>query len=314
MPNAPAVEKVVIIGGACAGYTAAIYTARAALNPLLIVGDLDGGQLSQTSDVENFPGFPEGIMGPDLMLKFRAQAERFATRIVSGLVTKLEVAARPFTLSTADGDTLRAEAVIIATGATARWLDLPSEQRLRGKGVSACATCDGFFFKGKALAVVGGGDSAMEEATFLTKFASAVTIIHRRAEFRASRIMLARAKANPKIAFLLDSGVEEVVGAGKVEGLRVKHLPTGRVTDLAVQGLFLAIGHQPNTGFLRGIVDLDERGYVLVREHTMTSVPGVFAAGDVADSRYRQAISAAGSGCMAAIDVERWLADHESSA
>jgi thioredoxin reductase (NADPH) len=305
------VERVLIIGGACAGYTAAIYAARANLEPMVLVGDLDGGQLSQTSDVENFPGFPEGIMGPDLMMKFRAQAERFGTRVVNGYVTKLDVSRRPFTVTTADGETVRAQAVIVATGATAKWLDLPSEQRLRGKGVSACATCDGFFFKNKALAVVGGGDSAMEEATFLTKFASKVTLIHRRAEFRASKIMLARAKANPKIEFALDSAVEDVVGADKVEGVKVKHLPSGAVSDLAVQGLFLAIGHEPNTKFLKGVIDLDEKGYIVCPQHTRTSVEGVFAAGDVTDSRYRQAISAAGSGCMAAIDVERWLADHE---
>ena len=309
MADAQGVERVLIIGGACAGYTAAVYAARANLDPLLIVGDLDGGQLSQTSEVENFPGFPEGVMGPDLMVRFRQQAERFKTRIVQGLVTKLDASARPFAVTTDAGVTYRAHAVIVATGATAKWLQLPSEQRLRGKGVSACATCDGFFFRGKELAVVGGGDSAMEEATFLTKFATKVTLIHRRAEFRASRIMLERAKTNPKIAFLPDSGVEEVVGEGKVEGLKVKHLPSGTVSDLPVQGLFLAIGHEPNTKFLKGVVELDEKGYVVRQRHTMTSVEGIFAAGDVADTRYRQAITAAGSGCMAAIDVERWLGE-----
>jgi thioredoxin reductase (NADPH) len=221
-------ERVIIVGGACAGYTAAIYAARANLKPVVLVGDLDGGQLSQTSDVENFPGFPEGIMGPDLMLKFKAQAERFGTRVLNRYVTAVDFSKRPFSLTCAEGDTLTAESVIIATGATAKWLDLPSEQRLRGKGVSACATCDGFFFKQKELAVIGGGDSAMEEATFLTKFASKVTLIHRREEFRASKIMLERAKTNPKIAFALDTVVEEVLGDGKVEGLRVKNVKSGR--------------------------------------------------------------------------------------
>ncbi len=306
------VEKVIIIGGACAGYTAAVYAGRANLKPVVLVGDLDGGQLSQTSDVENFPGFPEGIMGPDLMVKFRAQAERFGARVLNRYVTGVDFSARPFALTCAEGDVLRAETVIIATGATAKWLDLPSEQKLRGKGVSACATCDGFFFKAKELAVVGGGDSAMEEATFLTKFASKVTLIHRRGEFRASRIMLERARTNPKIAFRLDTTVEEVLGDGKVEGLKLKDVKSGAVSTLPVQGLFLAIGHEPNTKPFRGAIELDAQGYVVVKRHTETSVPGVFAAGDVQDSRYRQAISAAGSGCMAAIDVERWLAEHES--
>ncbi len=303
------IENVVIVGGACAGYTAAIYAARANLNPVVLVGDLDGGQLSQTSDVENFPGFPDGIMGPELMIKFRQQAERFNVRVLPGYVTKIDAASRPFTLTTAEGETFKAKAVIIATGATAKWLDLPSEQKLRGKGVSACATCDGFFFKNRELAVVGGGDSAMEEATFLTKFASKVTLIHRRSEFRASKIMLDRAKANPKIAMVLDTVVEDVKGTDKVEGLALKNLKTGVSSVLPVGGLFLAIGHEPNTKFLKGVVELDEKGYVVPKRHTMTSVEGIFAAGDVSDTRYRQAISAAGSGCMAAIDVERWLGE-----
>ena len=306
-------ENVIIIGGACAGYTAAIYAARANLLPLLLVGDLDGGQLAQTSDVENYPGFPEGILGPDLMQKFRAQAERFGTRVQSGYVAEVEFKQRPFTLKTSEGETYHAHTVIIATGATARWLDIPSEQKLRGKGVSACATCDGFFFKGKELAVIGGGDSAMEEGTFLTKFATKVTIIHRRDAFRASKIMLERARKNPKIEFVLDSVVDEVLGTDKVEGVRIKNLKSNQTSTLSCSGLFLAIGHEPNTKIFKGQIDLDEKGYIVCKQWTSTNVTGVFAAGDVTGSRYRQAVSAAGSGCMAAIDVERYLAEHEET-
>ena len=303
-------ERVVIIGGACAGYTSAIYTARASLSPLLFTGEADGGQLAQTTEVENFPGFPEGIMGPELMIRFRQQAERFGTRILQKGITGVDFSARPFTLTDSDGGTVLANSVIIATGAQARWLGLPSEQRLRGKGVSACATCDGFFFKGREVAVVGGGDTAVEEASFLTKFAARVTIIHRRDALRASRFMQERAQANPKIAFLWDSVVEEVLGSDKVAGLKVKNVKTGAVSEYPCQGLFLGIGHEPSTSVFRGKVELDESGYVVTRGGTMaTSVPGVFVAGDVQDHRYRQAISAAGSGCMAAIDTERWLSE-----
>lgn len=306
-------ENLVIIGGACAGYTAGIYAARAQLNPLIYVGEMDGGQLAQTSEVENFPGFPEGIQGPDLMQRFRAQAEKFGARIEAKTVSEADFHSSPFILKTSEGGSVRAKAVIIATGAAARWLNLASEQRLRGKGVSACATCDGFFFKGKEIAVVGGGDSAMEEALFLTKFASKVTIIHRRDAFRASKIMLERAGKHPKIAFMLDSTVEEVLGENKVEGLKLKNKRTGGISTFACQGLFLAVGHEPNTRVFKGQVDLDEKGYVVCRNHTRTNVEGVFAAGDVQDPRYRQAVSAAGSGCMAAIDAAHYLAEHEAA-
>jgi len=303
-------EKVVIIGGACAGYTSAIYTARASLSPLVFLGDADGGQLAQTTDVDNYPGFPDGVMGPDLMLRFRQQAERFGTRIVQKSVASVNFSVRPFALTDTDGAVTLAHSVIIATGAQARWLNLPSEQRLRGKGVSACATCDGFFFRGREVAVVGGGDTALEEATFLTKFASKATIIHRRDALRASRAMQDRAKANNKIAFIWDSAVEEVLGSDKVSGLRLRNLKTGAVSEFPCQGLFLGIGHEPATAIFRGQVELDAAGYVVTREGTTaTSVPGVFAGGDVRDPRYRQAISAAGSGCMAAIDAERWLGE-----
>ena len=262
-----------------------------------------------TTDVENYPGFPEGIQGPELIERFRKQAERFGTRFVDENVTAVDFHQRPFTLTLGGARSVRAESVILSTGANARWLELESEQRLRGHGVSACATCDGFFFKGKSIATVGGGDSAMEEAIFLTKFAKDVTVIHRKPELRASQIMQKRARDNPKISFQMDSEVVEVLGQKEVEGVRVKHLKTGKVTPLKVQGLFVAIGHVPATEVFRGAVELDDKGYIQTHDVTRTSVPGVFAAGDVHDHRYRQAVSAAGLGCMAALDVERYLAE-----
>jgi thioredoxin reductase (NADPH) len=301
--------RVAIVGSGPAGLTAALYCARASLKPLVIGGVPAGGQLMLTTDVENYPGFPEGIQGPELIQRFRDQAARFGTEFVDENVSKVDFRRRPFTLHVGSG-TIHAEAVILATGANARWLDLPSEQRLRGHGVSACATCDGFFFKGKELACVGGGDSAMEEATFLTKFASHVTVIHRRRELRASQIMQDRARANPKISFLFETEVLEVLGKESVEGLRLRHVGSRKETTLPVAGLFLAIGHVPATEVFQGAVDLDEKGYIRTHEVTRTSVPGVFAAGDVHDHRYRQAVSAAGLGCMAALDVEHYLAEH----
>ncbi|MCI4334160.1 MAG: thioredoxin-disulfide reductase [Thermoplasmata archaeon] len=307
----PVHHRLVIVGSGPAGLTAAIYAARAELAPLVIAGVPAGGQLMLTSDVENYPGFPEGILGPELMDKFRAQAARFGTTFWDAHVRAVRFDRHPFELDAGSSGTVLADAVILATGANARWLDLPSEQRLRGKGVSACATCDGFFFKGQALAVVGGGDSAMEEATFLTKFASRVTVIHRRQELRASRILEARARANPKIDWRLSSEVVDVLGADRVEGVRVHDDRTGAVETLPVGGLFVAIGHDPATEVFRGVLDLDERGYVRTHEITRTSIEGVFAAGDVYDHRYRQAVSAAGLGCMAALDAEKWLT-HQS--
>jgi thioredoxin reductase (NADPH) len=304
-------EKVVIIGSGPAGLTAAIYNARADLDPLMIEGMERGGQLMLTTDVENFPGFPDGIMGPELMEGVRKQAERFGTRIMSSDVSRVDFSERPFKIWV-EKDLYEAESVIITTGASARWMGLESETRLRGHGVSACATCDGFFFRGKEIAVVGGGDSAAEEALFLTKFASKVYVIHRRDELRASKIMAARVLEHEKIEMVWDSVVEEVVGQDVVTGLKVRNVKTEEVSDLPVEGMFLAIGHTPNTKVFQGQIDLDEKGYILLPgENTMTSVPGVFAAGDVTDHVYRQAITAAGQGCQAAIDAERWLDEQE---
>nr|BBH92643.1 thioredoxin reductase [Thermogemmatispora argillosa] len=296
----------IIIGSGPAGYTAAIYAARANLSVLVFQGYQVGGQLMLTSEVENYPGFEEGILGPDLMEKLERQARRFGAEMLPEDVTAVDFSRRPFVITSESGSYL-ARAVIIATGASAKWLGLPSEQRLQGRGVSACATCDGFFFKGKEVAVVGGGDTAMEEALFLTRYASHVTVIHRRDTLRASKIMQERAFKNPKISFIWNSEVIEVLGEESVTGLRLRNVKTGEEQTLAVEGLFLAIGHQPNTGLFRGLLQMDEAGYIIPVEHTMTNIPGVFAAGDVTDRRYRQAVTAAGDGCRAAIDLERWL-------
>ncbi len=303
-------EKLVIIGSGPAGYTAGLYAARANLAPLLFEGLQPGGQLTITTDVENFPGFPAGVMGPELMEKLKAQAERFGTRCVAGEVTRVDLSRHPFSIWQEDALTT-ADAVIVATGASAKWLDIPSEVAYRGKGVSACATCDGFFFKGVDVAVVGGGDTAIEEATFLTKYANKVVIVHRRDELRASKVMQQRARQNPKIDFAWSSVVEEVLGNGKsVTGLRLRSTRDGSTRVLPVQGLFMGIGHEPNTAIFKGQLEMNEVGYLRVKApSTRTSVDGVFAAGDVSDPTYRQAVSAAGTGCMAAIDAERWLAE-----
>ncbi len=314
MSDLPRHSRVLVIGSGPAGLTAALYAARAELKPIVITGVPAGGQLLVTTEVENYPGFPEGIQGPELVDRMRRQAARFGAQFVDDNVAKVDFRERPFRIGTGAQGEYTADAVIVATGATARWLNLPSETALRGKGISACATCDGFFFKGKELAVVGGGDTAMEEALFLTNFSPHVTIIHRRGDLRASAIMQARAKAHPKISFLLDHEVAEVLGTEAVEGLRLKHGRTGKTTDLKVQGLFVAIGYDPATEVFRGQLDLTEKGYIKLHEHSRTSVHGVFAAGDVHDHRYRQAVTAAGAGCMAAIDAERWLAEQDGPA
>jgi thioredoxin reductase (NADPH) len=310
--------KVVIIGSGPAGLTAALYSSRANLEPLVVEGgggsdptDLPGGQLMLTTEVDNYPGFPEGILGPELMGRMRKQAERFGAEFAMGTLTDVDLGARPFRLTLAEG-AVAAETLIVATGAMARWLGLPEELEFRTKigGVSACATCDGFFYKGKHVLVVGGGDTAMEEATFLTKFASKVTIVHRREALRASKIMQERARANPKVEWLLDSVIERILGGpGQgVTGARVRNLKTGETSDVAAGGIFMAIGHVPNTAVFKGKLERDENGYLITQAGTTaTSVPGVFAAGDVQDHRYRQAITAAGTGCMAAIDAERFL-------
>jgi thioredoxin reductase (NADPH) len=313
MSPSPTRTRLVIAGSGPAGLTAALYAARAELAPVVITGVPAGGQLLITTDVENFPGFPEGIQGPELVDRMRRQAARFGAEFVDDNVTRVDVSCRPFLIATGTHGSFLADALVVATGATARWLGLPSETALRGHGVSACATCDGFFFKGKPLAVVGGGDTAMEEALFLTNFSPRVTIVHRRARLRASQIMQERARAHPKIAFALDTEVVDVLGTDRVEGVRLRHLPTGAVSTLPVEGLFVAIGYDPATEVFRGALELDERGYVRVHDHTRTSVEGVFAAGDVHDHRYRQAVTAAGAGCMAAIDAERWLAEQGSA-
>jgi thioredoxin reductase (NADPH) len=300
------VYDVVIIGSGPSGYTSAIYAARANLSVLMFQGYEIGGQLMQTTDVENYPGFEQGVLGPDMMEKFEAQARRFGTEMLTEDVTAINFSQRPFTL-TADSGDYQARAVIISTGASAQWLGLPSEARLKGRGVSACATCDGFFFKKKDVTVVGGGDTALEEANFLTRYANHVTVIHRRASLRASKIMQDRAFKNPKISFIWESEVVEVLGEDALTGLRLRDLKSSEESVLPAQGLFLAIGHKPNTDLFQGIIDTDKAGYIVPSEFTMTNIPGVFASGDVTDHRYRQAITAAGDGCRAAIDAERWL-------
>jgi thioredoxin reductase (NADPH) len=304
------VRDVIIVGSGPAGYTAAVYTARAQLEPLVFEGTQFGGALMTTTEVENYPGFRDGIMGPDLMEQMRTQAERFGAELRAEDVEEVQLDG-PVKYVTANGVRYAARSVILAMGAAARYLHVPGEQELLGHGVSACATCDGFFFRDQDIAVVGGGDSAMEEATFLTKFARSVTIIHRRQEFRASKIMLERAKANEKIRWQLDSEMLEVLGEGSVSGVKLRNTVSGEESVLDVTGVFMAIGHDPRSALVKGQVDLDAEGYVQVRPHTTyTNVDGVFAAGDLVDRTYRQAITAAGSGCSAAIDAERWLAEH----
>jgi thioredoxin reductase (NADPH) len=303
-------KKVVIIGSGPAAYTAAIYSARANLEPLVFGGVALGGQLMITSDVENYPGFAEPVPGPDLMERMRQQCDRLGVLTIPEYISKVDLSRRPFYVESTEGTCAAAQALVIATGAKARLLGIESESRLMGHGVSACATCDGFFFKGKEIAVVGGGDTAVEEATFLTRFASKVTLIHRRNELRASAVMVERAKRNPKIAFLWDSVVAEVLGQDSVTGVRLRNVKDDAVSEFACQGLFVAIGHTPTTGFLSGQVKVDENGYVVTDGRTRTSVDGVFAAGDVMDTRYKQAITAAGTGCMAALEAERFLTHH----
>ncbi len=303
-------HNVVIIGSGCAGLTAAIYAARANLKPLVIDGHEPGGQLSLTTHVENFPGFPDGIMGPELIENMRKQARKFGAEFRSGAVTDVDLTARPFRVKAGNVDYVT-RTLIVAAGASARMLGLPGERELIGHGVSTCATCDGFFFRGKPIAVVGGGDSAMEEANFLTRYASKVHLIHRRNEFRASKIMLDRARANEKIEFVAPAIVEEIIAPqGSVEGVKIRNPQGGDARVIEIHGLFVAIGHIPNTAVFRGKLDMDENGYLIARHGSLTKIPGVFVAGDVQDHRYRQAVTAAGSGCMAAIDAEKFLEEH----
>ena len=307
MPDMSDVRNLIVIGSGPAGYTAALYAARANLSPLVLKGLDAGGQLMLTTDVENYPGFADGIMGPELMDQMEKQAARFGAEILPVHVSDVDFTSRPFTVKAGDQAWL-GSTVIVATGATARWLDVPGEQRLRGRGVSACATCDGFFFRDRELVVVGGGDTAMEEATFLTKFASKVSIVHRRDEFRASKVMADRALSNPKIDVIWNSVVDEVLGETGVTGVRLRDVRSNEQSEFSADGVFMAIGHDPNTALFRGQLDLDDQGYVKVAEpRTDTSVDGVFAAGDVTDRLYRQAVTAAGQGCKAAMDAERFI-------
>ena len=299
-------KRLVIIGSGPAGYTAALYSARANLAPLVIAGSQSGGQLMITTDVENYPGFPEGIQGPELMEKFRKQAERFGAEIIDKDVTEVNFNRKPFVIQVGhEGYT--ADAVIITTGAQAKWMGLASELKLRGHGVSACATCDAFFFKGKDVVVVGGGDTAMEESTFLSKFANHVTVVHRRDKLRASKIMQEKAKSNPKISFVWNSVVSDVLGKEKVESVVLENMNTGKKETVKAEGLFVAIGHEPLTSLFKGQIETDSKGYIKVHEGTLTNVEGVFAAGDVVDFRYRQAVTAAGMGCQASLDAEKYL-------
>jgi thioredoxin reductase (NADPH) len=305
------VRELIIIGGGPAGYTAALYAARANLEPLVIEGFQWGGQLMITTDVENYPGYANGVMGPEMMAEFRRQAERFGTEFVTDDVTRIDLSERPFRVWVEDTE-YRAKTVVIATGASARWLGLPGEQTYQGRGVSACATCDGAFFKDRELIVVGGGDTAMEEATFLTRFATKVIVVHRREDFRASQIMLDRARQNEKIEFITNAVIEDIHGDGKVESVTLRDTQTGRTWEKKVGGVFVAIGHDPNTKLVVDQLDHDAEGYLLTKAgSTATNIPGVFAAGDVQDHTYKQAVTAAGSGCMAALDAERFLAAEE---
>jgi len=304
-------QNVAIIGSGPAGLTAAIYTARANLKPLLIQGAHAGGQLTLTTEVENYPGFHHAIMGPDLIKEMRAQAERFGTEFISGDVTSVDVTGQPLRLTIEGEHSIDTKTLIIATGASAIWLGIPGESTLMGHGVSSCATCDGFFFRGQELVVVGGGDTALEEANFLSRFASKVSVVHRRDKLRASKIMQDRAFKNEKISFIWNSVVESILGADVVTGVRLRNIVTGHVSELKCAGVFVAIGHSPNTRLFKGQIDMDERGYILTKHGTATNRPGVFAAGDVQDTHYRQAITAAGSGCMAAMDAERYLEGYE---
>jgi len=306
-------RDVVIIGSGCAGLTAAIYAARANLKPLVLEGHEPGGQLSLTTHVENFPGFPDGIMGPELIENMKRQAERFGTEFRSGAVTEVDLSRRPFTI-TVNGEKHQTKTLIVAAGASARLLGLKGEKELIGRGVSTCATCDGYFFRGKPIAVVGGGDSAMEEANFLSRYASRVYLIHRRHEFRASKIMIDRAKTNPKVEFLTPYVVEEILSPqGLVNGVRVRNTETSESKEIELDGVFVAVGHDPNSAVFKGKLEMDENGYLLAKHGGISNVPGVFIAGDVQDHRYRQAVTAAGSGCMAAIDAEKFLEEHKDA-